>query len=158
MENSNQTSKTLEWRTLEYEERERHSDWFWMVGLVALLGIIISVVMQNFLFAVVIIIATFSVMMYAVRKPEVINIAIGRRGVMVKKQFYPYRNISAFAIRDDEFPHHLILHINRLFLPHITIDLEDISPDLVRSYLEEFLPEEPYEEHFLDLMSNRLGF
>lgn len=157
MEN-NSRSKELTWQTLEYEEKERSSDWFWLVGLVAVLGIIVSVVTLNFLFAVVILISAFSVMMYAVRKPEIITITIGRRGVMVKKQFYPYRNISAFAIRDDEFPHHLILHINRLFLPHITVDLKDMSPDLVRTYLEEFLPEEPYEEHLLDLMANRLGF
>ena len=46
--------KTLDWQTLEYDHIERSSNWFWLIGLISLLGIIISVVLLNFLFAVVI--------------------------------------------------------------------------------------------------------
>ncbi len=149
---------TVEWQTLEYDHTEKHSDWFWLVGLVALLGIIISIVTLNFLFAIVIVIAGFTVMMYGSRPPAVIKVALTRRGVQVKNQLYPYSDISAFAIRDDEEPYKLILHIDRFFLPHVAIHLEDIPPEQVRTHLAQFLPEEPFAEHPIELIIERLGF
>lgn len=150
--------KTLDWQTLEYEHIERSSNWFWLIGLVSLLGIIISVVLLNFLFAVVLLIAGFTVMLYGARKPELVNVSINRRGVQIKNQIYPYANIAAFALRDDEEPFKLILHIDRIFLPHVTVSLEDVNPEMVREYLSEFLPEEPFAELFLEIISERLGF
>jgi len=157
---STRRPRSITWQTLEYKHQERHPDWFWMVGLFGALGIIIAIVTLNFLFAVVLLIATFSVMMYAARKPEVINITINRRGVQIKNDFYPYSNITAFAIKDveEEGEDRLILHINRFLLPHVTVRLEDSDIIIVREFLSEFLLEEPYEEPWVDVITERLGF
>lgn len=149
----------LEWQTMEYDHEHRSSDWFWMVGLIAALGIIISIVTRNLLFAVVILIAGFTVMMYGARRPEEITVSITKRGVQIKNQFYPYANIAAFAVKDDdEGPDRLILHIDRWFLPHVSTYIEAVDPDQVRDYLSDFLIEEPYEESWLENLIERLGF
>lgn len=158
IERQNKPGTTIEWETLEYEHLERHSDWFWLVGLAGFAVFLLAVVTLNFLFAIVIIIATFSVMMYGARKPELIKIILSRRGIQFGDIFYPYKNISAFAIRDDQEPYKLIIHINRIFLPHVSVYFEMINPDQVRKYLAEFLTEEPYDEPFLEIISERLGF
>ncbi len=157
---TNRRLRSISWETLEYEHKDRHPDWFWMAGLVGALGIIIAIVTLNFLFAVVILIATFTVMMYAAKKPEIVEVAINRRGVRVKNDFYPYSNIKSFAVKDVEEigGDRLILHIDRFFLPHIVIKLEDADTEIVRDFLSEFLMEEPYEEPWIDFITERLGF
>ncbi|MEX0918903.1 MAG: hypothetical protein WDZ85_02990 [Candidatus Paceibacterota bacterium] len=155
---ANKAIDIIEWQTLEYDHQEKPADWFWLVGLISVLGIIISVVVMNFLLAVIILIAGFTVMMYGARPPEEITVILDRRGVRIKNQVYPYSNITAFALRDDEEPHKLHLHIDRLFLPHLSVNLEEIPPETIRTHLAKYLPEEPYEEHLLDLIAERLGF
>ena|SRR3989344_2533282 len=152
------TTKLLEWLDYEYDHYDKSADWFWIVGLVGILIIVLAIVFRNFLFAIIILIGTFTVMMYAVRRPELIHFQITSRGIKIKNDFYLYKNLHSFAIKDDQPPYKLSIESSRQFLPHIIIPLGDADPDQVRGLLAKFLEEEPFDESIVDMLAEYLGF
>ncbi|MCE9628457.1 MAG: hypothetical protein K8Q91_00430 [Candidatus Vogelbacteria bacterium] len=149
---------TLEWQAFEYNYNEKNSDWFWMVGIVGGIAVILAILFKNFLFAIILLLSTFTVLMYGARKPELITFAITAKGIRIKNDLYPFKNLKGFAIKEDDDFAKLMIHSDRLFLPHIIIPLEDIDPELIRERLSIFLDEEHFEETFVDIFVERLGF
>lgn len=148
----------LEWQALEYDPTEKSSDWFWVVGTIGTISIILAILFKNFLFAIILLLGTFIVMMYGARKPELITFSISTKGIRAKNDLYPFKNLIGFAIKSGEGPDKLLIHSNRLFLPHIILPIEDIDPELIRERLSIMLPEETFEESFVDTLIERLGF
>ncbi len=146
------------WQTPEYEHYERGSNWFWTVGVLGFVGIILSIIFKNFLLAIILGIGLFSVFMYAHRPPEVVTVVVNKRGVLIKDEFYPFRNIKAFAINHEKEPAHLSLHIHRLVMPHVQISLENINPDEIQTFLRSWLDQEEYEETFIEVLAEKIGF
>ena len=67
-----ETGKTIAWQTFEYQNRARSSDWFWVVGIIAISAAAAAILFKNFLFGILIIIATFTLMLQAARKPRLL--------------------------------------------------------------------------------------
>ena len=58
------------WEVDEYIERDRSNDWFWTVGLIVLTGIVISIILKNFVFAMFLLVAAGTLSVFIFRKPE----------------------------------------------------------------------------------------
>ncbi len=152
------TEPHIRWQTFEYSHWEKSSDWFWLVGLVAFLGIILSIVFKNFLLAIIILIGGFSSMMYGSRKPESIGCEINPRGIKIKDLMFPMSNLESFSLREEFEPHTLYLKTKKLFSPKIAIPLNEVEPEIIRKFLSVYLPEEEHQESLLELIAERFGF
>lgn len=150
--------ETITWQAHEYNPTELSQDWYYYVGGAGVVLFIIALLTKNFLFAVLIIIGTGLIILLGTRPPELITFSLTPQGLQVKDQLYLYRNIVAFGLKDHEQPHKLMMHVNRYFAPHLIIPLEDIDPELIRATLRPILPEVHFEESFVDLMIEALGF
>ena len=123
------SNKEFVWETPEYEHYEKGYNWFWVVGLAAFVIIILSIFLKNFLLVIILGIGLFSVFMYAHRVPELVTVVVNRKGVLIKDEFYPFRNIRAFALNHEKEPSVLSLHVYRAIMPHVQISRENIDPD-----------------------------
>lgn len=148
----------LKWKAREYIHSEKTTDWFWSVGLIALVLIIIAILMENILFALVIIIATIALTLLAVRKPEVIEIEVTQRGIRVDSVLYPYASLDSFWVEDRFFEDKLILKSNKPLTPLIILPVENIDPHILQDFLLNYLPEEEHEEPFSQKFMEWLGF
>ncbi len=149
----------IEWEAPEYNHFEKESNWYWAVGLLAFAMILLAMVLKNFLFAIIILIGAFTVMLYAARAPELINFALTPKGLRIKDRLYPYDSLHAFWISDEHNKRKIIIDSDRLFLPHIIVLLPDVvSDDEARDYLLQYLPEKRLDESLIDLLSDYLGF
>src|SRR3989338_5702531 len=91
----------IEWETLEYEHREKPNNWYWMVGFLSVAFVIGTIVMKNFLLAILIILGAFTLVLYARRPPRVIHIAVNRRGIQIHKSLFPFHTLRSFWIHDE---------------------------------------------------------
>ena len=148
----------LKWSDYEYDHSDKTPDWFWVVGIVGLVAIIGAMIFKNFLFAIILLIGTLTIMLFGARKPEFIEFEINKRGIKVKNDLYPFATIKSFALKDEEGPYKLMIESDRLILPHIIIPLGDTNPEDIRKILNRFLPEEPFHESLVDKLSEHLGF
>jgi hypothetical protein len=147
-----------EWQTYEYRYVRKTSDWFWALGIVALGSAITSVILENILFALVILIASFVLAVFAARPPKLITFRLTDDGLSVDTTMYPFQTLSSFWIDQfDEGSALLYVKSKRYFMPHLIIPLEEVNISGVRSHLSEHLSEEEQGETISDRIVHFLG-
>jgi len=147
----------LEWDGHEYEHKERSSDWFWAVGIITASVILTSIILGNIIFAILILISAFALLLFINRPPETIHVVIDERGVTKGPVRYPFDTLHSFYI-DVDHPHKkIILRSEKMLMPLIIVPLgESIDPEELEEILLKFIPQEfmvlPFGERILEYL------
>lgn len=150
----------ISWEILEHEPRPKSADWTWVVSIIGGAMAIASIIFGNLLFAIFIIIATFSIILYGHKEPELLQVEINRKGIRVNNEFFPYPTIDSFWM-DDERGYQVltILSKKRSILPHIRIRMpEDISMDELRDELLNHIDEDYHPPTFTESLAHFFQF
>lgn len=155
-----QRTKLIEWTVPEYVHREKHPDWFWTIGLIALIGVILSAVFGNFLLAVLIFMSGILLILFSNKHPIMMTIEISEVGIQIQNELFPYANIKKFWILTRENgTSKLILQIERFVNPFVSLPIhEDISLEDLREVIMANVTEEEMAEPIGDRISETLGF
>ncbi len=148
----------LTWIAKEYEHRERSIDWFWAVGVVAIALAVISIIFHNLLFAVFIIIATVTLLLYALRHPRDMRHELNERGIMIDSTLFPYKTLDSFWIVDHTLPNKLLVKSQKIFMPYLVLHIENIRSEEVRDFLLQYIEEEELHESVAQKLMESLGF
>lgn len=164
----------IQWSALEYEEKERSPDWFWALGIIVLASTVTSIIFKNYFFAIFLVIGGILMAMFAIKKPDIVEYEINRKGVKIRDRIYLYENIDAFWVQknpsqEDRDLHGslpegyiaptLFLKTGRAFAPIISIPIEEEKADTIRHImLNHDVPEEKMKEHFSDKVMDFIGF
>lgn len=152
-------NKKIEWSALEYEEKERGNDWFWALGIIIVAGSITSIIYKNYFFALFLIISGFLIVMFSIKKPDLVFYELNDKGLQIKNRLYPYENIKSFFVQINEFNSTLFIRSERAFAPILSIPIEKVSPEEVKNMmLSKNIPEEEMKEHFSEKVMDYLGF
>jgi hypothetical protein len=155
------SSKKISWQALDHIQDPKSSDWFWIVGIVAISIAVLAVFFGNILFALLIILAAFSSFMIANDAPQIIDFEINRQGVKVGDTVYPYSTLDSFYVIDEDGwdRDRILIKSKKLFMPLIVMPIgNEVSPDGVRDYLLDYLDEEELEEPMSQRFLEILGF
>lgn len=147
----------LSWTTLEHEHKERTSDWFWSVGVIAAGGAVLAILFNDVLFAAIIIVGAIALVLHVLRKPRELRCEISERGILIDTTLYPYATLESFWIHEHVLPNKLILTSQKLFMPHVTVPLADVSAEDVRDILLDYLPEHEVRPSLSEHIVERLG-
>ncbi len=150
--------RSLSWTALEHEHRHPTQDWFWSVGIVAVGGAVLAIIFNDLLFAAVIVVGAFALVLHVLRHPNEVAYEVNERGVRVDNVLYPYATLESFWIHEHKIPNHLVITSEKLFMPHITVPLADVTADEVRDILLDFLPEREVNPSLSEHIMERLGF
>ncbi|MFA6446228.1 MAG: hypothetical protein WCW14_03205 [Candidatus Paceibacterota bacterium] len=148
----------LSWQAYEYVEKNKSVDWFWAVGIIAVALAITAFFMHNVLFGILIIIGSFMLAVFAVRKPLLLNFELNRRGIVAGKETYPYNNIKSFCMHRGLHGPYINVHTNKMLMPVIGIPLDGMDEDTVHAFLTQFVKEEHIPESVSQRMLDFLGF
>lgn len=149
--------ENLAWKTHEYKHSYKTNDWFWILGIIGISLAVAAIIFGDVLFAVVILLATFGIALFAVRKPSLIHIEIGDKGIQVDKNFLPYHNLESFWIDESPEETKLFLKSKRFLMPLIVIPLLDHSEENASIKLSKHLKKEHLEESGLQKIMENLG-
>jgi len=148
--------ETITWSAAEYPFREKTTDWYWALGIMAVAGAVAAYIMGNFLFAVLILIGAFTVAIYGARHPRMVQFEVSRRGVRSDTVLYPYSSLSSFWIIEGAEESKILIESKKSFLPLISIPLGDTNPEAVRTFLLNYLDEhervEPFAQRVMDYL------
>lgn len=152
-------AQNIEWEAPEFIYHEKTSDWFWAVGILTVALIIVSILLKNFLFSIIIGISGFSLLMYGAKKPNKINFSISNQGIQIGKKLYLFENLNFFWIDyDPPYKKQLILESKKLLMPHILIPIGDANHEMIREALLSFIKEKRIEEPISETISKFLKF
>jgi hypothetical protein len=150
---------TLEWDAPEHEHKERTADWFWVAGIIVGALALVSIIFGNFILAILIVVASFSLALFINRPPEYLNIAVTYQGIRKENTLYPYETLAAFWI-DVDHPHKkIILRSKKQFMTLIVIPISDeVNIEELRAELQKHLQEEYHSLPLVEKILEYLGF
>jgi len=149
----------MQWSAPEYEYRKKTPDWFWAVGIIAVVVTIISLLYNNILFAIFILLGAFTLMMYAAKQPKIFSFTIGEHGIQINDENYPFLSLKSFWIHRYETGDILIVESGKMLLPYLRIPIShDVPTEHIREFLLENLPERAHRESFSETVMEYFGF
>lgn len=125
----------VEWKGQEFEFVPKSSTWYWTVGILSVGSAIAALIADNFLFAVILLLAGGTVSLLGSRRPAMHSFRISNRGIHVGEQVFPYDNISRFAIHEAE-PKKLLFELKQAVVKVMTIPLDGVDHRAVRTELK----------------------
>ncbi len=149
---------SISWEILTHVHKERTNDWYWALGLIAVVGAALSIWLGNFLFGVLILLCAGSIGALAMRGPREHNVEIDSRGISVDGTLYPYRALKSFWVdANPEYPR-LFITTGGIITPHLALPLDDEHhAQVVHEYLIDRLEEVHQEPHFGEHIAEILG-
>lgn len=147
---------TLTWQAAEHKHLERGPDWYWALGIIALSSAVTAILFNNILFALLIVVAAGTLGALASRPPMIADFRLGERGLSVNDTLYPYEEMFAFWVSEDEEPT-LLIDTPRFMTPDLVIPLKDIDPEVVREFLRPRVLEIELYEPFLYKVAEFFG-
>lgn len=150
--------QAIVWHVQTHEHRQRSSDWYWALGLLALAGAGASVFFGNILLAIILVVGAGSIGILAVRGPREHLVRIDKRGVSLDGTLYLYPTIQSFWVEEEQGEPTLFLTTNSIVMPHICVPLDNAAhAGQVRAYLRNYLEEEEQWPHFGENIARLLG-
>lgn len=152
------TLRAITWEAPEHHHAPKNSDWFWIIGILAIAGAIAAFFLGNFLFAILILVAAAALSLAALREPKIIPFAVSTRGIRVGDELYPYATLESFYINDAPYREpQLLVKSKKIYLPLIIIPIPEEYTDEIDEILSGRLPEEELEEPFVNVLFEFLG-
>lgn len=150
----------ISWQQHEHLHREKTVDWFWIVGIIAFGGIVLSVFFNNFLFALIIFLFTIISFVMVQRPPRLLVFEISRKGVRAGNVLYPYSMLDSFWIEDTEYDDKILFKSRKPLTPLLVIpfDSTQTDPEQIRDFLLDFIDEEELEEPLHQILMEWFGF
>jgi hypothetical protein len=140
-------SAPIRWRAYEHEHIERGPDWFWALGIFAASTALISALLGNFFFGVLILVAAGTLALLAQSPPPLVDFELSDRGVKIGETMHRYEEIISFWVEDhDNDPPVLLIDTVKWLSPNFVIPIEGVDPKQVRAYLTERAEEVPMKE------------
>jgi len=148
----------IEWMAPEYPFSKKSKEWYMAVVIITGSISISAFIVGNALFGILIILATFTLLLYASRKPDDVEIHLTEGGLIIGPNEYPFSGLMSFWIDDSEIPARLILKPEKKISSLISIQIVGLRSEEVREFIEQFLPEEEMHEPPLQKIMEKVGF
>lgn len=148
--------KSLSWSATE-ETSQKTPDWFWTIVLISTVVAVAALLVHNWLFAILVLLGGFSLILGGMKKPKAGHYAITQEGVVVNRQLFTYNNLTSFWIEEEEGPHMLILEVKNSLIRRLWIPLGEMDSRVLRTALAAHIPQERYEKSLTEIMSDRIG-
>lgn len=164
MEIIENSDEKLVWSALEYEEKERSSDWFWALGVIVATSSIAAIIFENYFFAALLVLAGILLGFFAIKKPDTITYKLDRKGLTIRNRLYLYQNIKSFWVQLDTHPETIVkpilfIHSERAFMPILSIPIDEtMAEDIHSIMLAQDIAEVEMKEHPSEKIMEFLGF
>ncbi|MBI2550723.1 hypothetical protein HYV73_00030 [Candidatus Uhrbacteria bacterium] len=143
------------WEIDEYPQYERSALWYLIMSTLGIALVLYSVLTQNFLFGVIILMGAVIVFMNSMKAPPRVPVVITSTGILVDDRHYDWRKVKQFFIvYEPPAISTLYIRLDSLMLPLMSVPLEEENPNDVREALLPYVSEdlERDEETWADLL------
>jgi len=146
--------KPISWNFPEYIKHSRKRGWYIWSSLIALLIIVYSLLVTNYLFALLVVMFGIILIINHRQDPQKINFTIDHDGIHLDKKLYKYKDIDKFwVIYQPPHAKNLYFEFKTSIRPKLSIPLDKQDPLEIKSFLRQYLEEdlEQEEESLTDI-------
>jgi len=153
-------SPLLEWVAPEFIKYYKEPEWFMVGGLVVFGLLLFALFTKNFIFALIIILASFTIFIWTQKEPKKIAFSITPKGIMInKKNLLVFDDLKSFWVfNEPSETKYISIESKKVFMPRIAIPLGEQRPEEIRQVLSKFLPEKEQEKSLIDAMGKHFRY
>jgi hypothetical protein len=123
----------ITWQARDEATPKKESAWYWTVGIVSIGVTIAALIIQNYLFALICLLAGFTIMIVGSRAPKRHTYTLTDKGFMIGRELIPYHSIRKFAIFEHD-PMKLTIETTSI-VGSLTAPLHDVDHRAIRTEL-----------------------
>lgn len=151
----------LEWHGREHDHNPKSADWYWALGIIAVAGAVAAVLFGNYVFALLILIATLALALHAAKEPPLHRFQLVEEGILIGEELHPFERMISFSVLEDiegELPPMISIKTHSWLAPHLIIPLEGVDVEAVYLHFLRHVDEGEHTHSFTDLVAAWLGF
>jgi len=151
----------LSWETLDHIKENKSSDWFWIIGIIAIAGAILAIFFGNILLGLIILLSAFASFMFVNTPGKIESYELNKKGVRVGDTIYPYSTLKSYCVVDEDGydRDRILIKSEKLFMPIIIIPLgNEVTVDETDDFLSEYIEKEEMIEPPTYHIMSWLGF
>jgi hypothetical protein len=154
-----QPTAELTWTASEFVAHEKSTGWYVEVGLASLLGIAIIYIITRDIFSVVVLVLfAITFLVFASRKPKVLQYGLNDRLIQVGQKTYPLASFKSFAVVDEGAIHSIALLPLKRFMPAMTMYYAPDDEAKIVNFLGQHLPQEERKQDAIDRLMRQIRF
>ncbi len=154
-----EATRSIYWEAPEHNHIEKTADWYWVLGILAIAASVASIIFDNTLFGILILLAAMTMFITGNKHPRVIPFEVSPRGIRIDTDLYPYATLESFYI--DEENHtgpQLLVKSKKLFVPLLILPIPEEYVDDIESIVASRIMEEHLEEPLSHKIMEFVGF
>ncbi len=152
-------ARVFSWETPEHENRPKPKGWTATVIALATVFAVFGIITENPLFAVIVALAAFLVIVYGKRPAQILAVRVADDGIAVNGTFHSWDAFGSFwALVEPDGRRELRLRGNTWLFPFLTVPLGAEDPETLRRFVAEHLPEREDRPTLAEVIAERLGF
>ncbi len=130
----------MSWESWEFPYTERSKRWYFLASTIGLFLILYALFTGNFIFGVIILMFAVITLMRDLKKPSRIPVHITTKGFVFGDNFFGFQDIRDFSLTyDPPTLNTLYLSFHGRMQPMLSVDLEELNPNEIRSILLPFV-------------------
>lgn len=143
------------WEAPEFEHQERGFFWYYMIGFIAVVLILLALWQRNVLFALFVLIASTTVLLIGKNNPPRYRVTLAQGMITIGTSGSHHMNdFLGFVIHDggqkDDSWGKILLRPKRRFRPYFPIMIPREKLEQIKRHLAEYLPELEHEPSLTD--------
>ena len=151
----------ITWQAFEYDYKPKSANWFWVVWILAFGIFWTAYTFSNILFGILVLVGTFSISLFASRKPDLINIILNNQEIIIHNKRYDLKNLESFWIEDNpnlvQGQRKILLKSKRKTSPYIIVPLNsNVDTEEIKEYLLQYLEETEHQESFFQILLDKI--
>ena len=135
-----------EWDVTEYERHTRGTLWHVLMISFGIMFVIYALATDNFLFAIIIILAGIILFLQSAVEPAQVQFALTEFGLVLGNRFYRYDEFRAFYMIYNQETQTIFFDTKAALRPDLRIPLGDQDPMEIRDFLQSMLDEDLEKE------------
>jgi hypothetical protein len=152
--------ETVTWTAPEYMHKDHSNDWFWTIGLIALVGCIIAIWFESYVFAIFIFISGVSLIMFTVKQPRIFKFTMDSKGIKVDNEKFQWENLKSFNIKEVDTGdfNKLMIETNKSFLPIYTFLIPKEKMGIIKKEVIKIIKKSEIDESRTIQFAEKIGF
>lgn len=154
-----QATQTLRWQAYEYAYQPKTADWYWALWIIVIAIAATSVLLDNTMLAILIVLAGFCLTILSKRHPKIVEFEINEKGIVSHGSLFLHNTLESFWVQQiGEGEPRLLIKSRKTLMPLIVLPLGDVTADEARYAMLPHLHEEQLSEPLTQMIFEYLGF
>lgn len=152
-------SSPVSWSASEFIAYHKNAGWYLLALLVvAVIAGGVFLITGDVISVVSIVVLGILFLVFASRKPRVLQYSVDDKGVTVGQKLYAFKELRSFAVIDEGAMHSISLYPLKRFMPPVSIYYEPQDEASIVDLLGNFLPKEDKNQDMVDRLMHKIRF